>query len=128
MAMAIIVFTAPDLLVLDEPSTHLDIDSITALIHALRKFGGAVLLVSHDRHLVRCVVEGKPILQATEEGEEDEYISDSDIDSEDEAAGAVSQPGKVYKVGPKGRVRELPGGMDAYNQSMEKMMKKLAIT
>jgi len=47
----------PQLLILDEPTNHLDIDSREALARALLEFPGAILLVSHDRHLVELVCD-----------------------------------------------------------------------
>ncbi|KYF39154.1 ATP-binding cassette sub-family F member 1, partial [Toxoplasma gondii TgCatPRC2] len=43
--------------ILDEPTNHLDLDAVQALIAALNNFKGGVLLVSHDSHLLSCVVE-----------------------------------------------------------------------
>jgi len=52
LLIALTAFHGPNLLILDEPTNHLDVDSREALIHALADFEGAVILISHDRHLV----------------------------------------------------------------------------
>lgn len=57
LALALIVWQKPNLLLLDEPSNHLDVDTREALATALAEFSGSVLLVSHDRHLLRTTVD-----------------------------------------------------------------------
>ncbi|MCK9513181.1 MAG: ATP-binding cassette domain-containing protein [Pigmentiphaga sp.] len=57
LALALIVWQKPNLLLLDEPSNHLDVDTREALTEALASFEGSMLLVSHDRHLLRTTVD-----------------------------------------------------------------------
>jgi len=57
LALALIVRQKPNLLLLDEPSNHLDVETREALSTALAEFGGSMLLVSHDRHLLRTTVD-----------------------------------------------------------------------
>jgi ATP-binding cassette subfamily F protein 3 len=56
-ALALMAWTRPNLLVLDEPTNHLDMETREALTLALSSFDGALLLVSHDRHLLRATTD-----------------------------------------------------------------------
>jgi ATP-binding cassette, subfamily F, member 3 len=55
LALALIAWRQPNLLLLDEPTNHLDLDMREALAEALADFDGAIVLVSHDRHLIGLV-------------------------------------------------------------------------
>lgn len=57
LALALLVWKKPNLLLLDEPSNHLDVDMREALARALTQFEGSILLVSHDRHLLRSTTD-----------------------------------------------------------------------
>ncbi|MGI9381171.1 MAG: ABC-F family ATP-binding cassette domain-containing protein [Methyloligellaceae bacterium] len=80
LLFAIISLDKPHLLVLDEPTNHLDVDSREALIRALNEFEGALMLISHDRHLIESTVDNLWVVGGgtTEpyDGTLDQYIRD----------------------------------------------------
>ena len=57
LLLALASFHGPHILILDEPSNHLDVDSRETLVHALTEYEGAVILISHDRHLVEACAD-----------------------------------------------------------------------
>ena len=73
LALAMVVWQDPNVLILDEPTNHLDLEMRHALAMALQGYTGAIVLVSHDRHLLRHVVES---LWLVEGGSVAEYPDD----------------------------------------------------
>ncbi|KAF4343099.1 positive effector GCN20 [Fusarium beomiforme] len=108
--LARLLWRRPHCLVLDEVTTHLDYETVTALREALREWEGAVILVSHDRWFMRGVIEG-----AVDEDEE------TDEDDEDEG---IMQRRIVYRL-KCGKMRVLENGVEEFEQLVEKRVKKL---
>lgn len=75
LALALIAWKKPNLLALDEPTNHLDMETREALTMALSTYEGAVLLVSHDRHLLRAVTDE---LWLVHEGRKEVFEGDLD--------------------------------------------------
>lgn len=115
--------TSPHLLVLDEPTTHLDADSIVALIQALRGYTGALLVVSHDRFFVRCVVEEQSAKQVSTS---DDAAQDSDNETSEDEDG--KPPGRVYRLTrTSGRMILLERGIDEYEEIVVRQLAKQGI-
>ncbi|TPG39044.1 ABC transporter ATP-binding protein [Sphingomonas koreensis] len=57
LALALITRDAPHMLILDEPTNHLDVDAREALVQALNSYDGAVVIVSHDRHMIELTAD-----------------------------------------------------------------------
>jgi ATP-binding cassette subfamily F protein 3 len=100
LMLGLATFGGPHMLILDEPTNHLDIDSRTALIEAINDYSGAVILVSHDRHLLDAcadrlwlVADGKV---TTFDGDLDDYrrrvLSDRDDSGDRGRAERAAKP------------------------------------
>jgi ATP-binding cassette subfamily F protein 3 len=76
LALALITRDAPHLLILDEPTNHLDVDAREALIQALNGYAGAVLIVSHDRHMLEMTADRLVLVDQGTASEFDGSIDD----------------------------------------------------
>jgi ATP-binding cassette subfamily F protein 3 len=93
LALALITREAPHLLILDEPTNHLDVDSREALVQALNQYSGAVVLVSHDRHMLELTADRLVLVDAGTAREFDGSIDDytSFVLSKDAAGGKADK-------------------------------------
>lgn len=117
LALARIVWNSPHLLILDEISTHLDFHTVTALASALSSFSGAILLVSHDRFLVRSVVEGKRDV--------DSKLDDDFEGVEEESEESSTNRRRAVYVMKAGRLQEQQNGVEQFEESLVKRVQKM---
>ncbi|KAL8401528.1 hypothetical protein RB596_008371 [Gaeumannomyces avenae] len=126
LGLARILWRRPQCLVLDEPTTHLDYETVSALREALRRWAGAVVLVSHDRWFVRGVVQGAAALEPGEDGGDAGDLEEDDEDESADEGGAGGAPRRrsVYRL-RAGKLSLLEGGVQEFEDVMEKRVKKL---
>ncbi len=119
LALALITREAPHLLVLDEPTNHLDVDAREALVQALNDFKGAVIIISHDRHIVELAADR---LVLVDNGTADDYAGSME-DYIDFVLGR-NQPkpegaGRPAKKSAKGNSRARDEARRARNAALE---------
>ena len=74
LVLALLVYQRPNLLLLDEPTNHLDLDMRQALATALQEFAGAMIVVSHDRHLLQLTSDRLLLVQSGSVAEFDDTL------------------------------------------------------
>ncbi|KAI1936054.1 hypothetical protein LOZ66_004972 [Ophidiomyces ophidiicola] len=114
LALARILWKQPQLLILDEITTHLDFHTVLALAQALSAFNGAVLIVSHDRFLVRTVVEGK----------DDTHLSE-ELATSSEARDQDSPRGRQVFVLKAGKLNLQENGVEQFEKGLEKRVNRI---
>jgi len=103
LALALITRDAPHLLILDEPTNHLDVDAREALVQALNDYTGAVILVSHDRHMVELTADR---LVLVDDGTAREYDGSLDDYIAMILKGDAAKGGKAERKGDRKAVAE----------------------
>jgi len=130
LALALIVWQRPNLLLLDEPTNHLDLETREALAVALAQFEGTLVLVSHDRHLLRATTDQLLIVRdgtlRAFDGDLDDY-RDSLLKKEQKVVPEKKLPSKPQKQKPPAaRLQRLEKEMAKLNERKAAIEAKLA--
>ena len=137
LSLLLATLDAPHMLILDEPTNHLDIESREALVEALTAYSGAVILVSHDMHLLSMVADRLWLVKdggvAPYNDDLDAYrklllTNDAPPKNKDKAAAKPAKP-KVTKdqlTAMKTEVRKCEERLEKLNVMGDKLAKKLA--
>jgi ATP-binding cassette subfamily F protein 3 len=150
LALALIVWQRPNLLLLDEPTNHLDLETREALTDALAQFEGTVVLVSHDRHLLRATTDQFIIVSdgclKPFDGDLDDYkewllqnkIAGIEASRVENAKGApdakpvAAKPAKANSVNPtqkknlEAKIKKLDESISQFNAELAKIAGRLA--
>jgi ATP-binding cassette subfamily F protein 3 len=105
LVLALLTYLRPNLLLLDEPTNHLDLEMRQALALALQDYAGAVVMVSHDRHLLRTVIDEFYLVA---EGRAEPFDGDLEDYARWAAANpreAIDKPVKAVKAPPAAKPR-----------------------
>jgi ATP-binding cassette subfamily F protein 3 len=135
LSLLLATIDAPHLLILDEPTNHLDIESREALVEALTEYSGAVILVSHDMHLLGLVADRLWLVKA---GAVTPYTEDLEayrrqlLAGEDDVRPAAqpivkkTKPSRDEMLALKAEVRKCEDRLEKLNGMRDKLAKKLA--
>lgn len=135
LSLLLATLDAPHLLILDEPTNHLDIESREALVEALTEYSGAVILVSHDMHLLSLVadrlwlVKGGAVTPYTEDLEAYRRQFLAGDEAEKPAPKPVEKPKKASRdeiLALKGEVRKCEDRLTKLNEMRDRLATKLA--
>jgi ATP-binding cassette subfamily F protein 3 len=126
LLMALTTRDAPHLLILDEPTNHLDIDARDALVKALADYEGAVILISHDPHLVELVADRLWLVAEGKvtpfEGDLDDYRAQLG----GRGAGAAKREEKKARPAPQAEARPQLAPLRARLKDIEAALARLA--
>lgn len=133
LALALITREAPHLLILDEPTNHLDVDAREALVQALNGFDGAVLIVSHDRHMLELSADRLVLVDGGTardfDGSMDDYVAfilgKSTANDDARAAPAKPKDAKLARQ-EAARAREAQAALRKSAKELEAQAAKLA--
>ena len=120
LTLALLVARRPNLLLLDEPTNHLDIDMRHALTVALQSFEGGLVVVSHDRHLIKTVAD---TLWLAADGKL--TVFDGDLDDYQQWLKTRAKAGQAAVLGPKTAKAAAPDSLTRLRREMEHIERRI---
>jgi ATP-binding cassette, subfamily F, member 3 len=123
LALALITRDAPHMLILDEPTNHLDVDSREALVQALNAYDGAVVIVSHDRHMIELTADRLVLVDG---GEANEFSGSLDDYTDLILRGADKGTAETKAAAPKRDKKEERRAAAAAREAQKEARKTLA--
>jgi ATP-binding cassette subfamily F protein 3 len=133
LSLLLATIDAPHLLILDEPTNHLDIESREALVEALTAYSGAVILVSHDMHLLGLVADRLWLVSggtvAPYEGDLETYrrfLLQGDEAPREKPKAKPKRPSRDEMQEIRAEVKRCEARMEKLNDMRDKLAKKLA--
>ncbi|OWY15135.1 glycosyl transferase family 1 [Thioclava sp. F34-6] len=135
LSLLLATLDAPHLLILDEPTNHLDIESREALVTALTEYSGAVILVSHDMHLLGLVADRLWLVKggavAPYQGDLESYRTELLAPPPEDkpakpAAPKTAKPSRDAMTAMKREVRDCEARVEKLSSMLEKLDAKLA--
>jgi len=140
LVLAMVVYQRPNLLLLDEPTNHLDLDMRQALASALQDFSGALVVIAHDRHLLRSTADQLYVVadgQAREfDGDLDDYArwlserrSATGPGNQSSQAGTAPDQGSLAAANDRGGAAAdgVDAGMDRKDRRREEARRRQAL-
>lgn len=134
LSLLLATLPAPHLLILDEPTNHLDIESREALVEALTAYSGAVILISHDMHLLSMVADrlwlvkdgGVSVWQEDLEAYRKDLLTKDTPDKPKKIKAAPKRASRDQVLALKADVRKCEERVKKLNDMRDKLAKKLA--
>jgi ATP-binding cassette subfamily F protein 3 len=134
LSLLISTLDAPHMLILDEPTNHLDIESREALVDALTAYSGAVILVSHDMHLLSLVADR---LWLVKDGRVEPYEGDLEgyramllsadrPEKQDKPKEKPKRPGREQMQALRAELRKCEDRLEKLNDMRDRLAQKLA--
>lgn len=134
LSLLLATLPAPHLLILDEPTNHLDIESREALVEALTAYSGAVILISHDMHLLSMVADrlwlvkdgGVSVWEDDLEAYRKDLLTKDTPERSKKAKAAPKRASRDQLLAMKSDVRKCEERVGKLNEMRDKLAKKLA--